>query len=367
MVNKSLRYFLFPQTVLSERDFCLFSYLVPELHMLQILRPPAIPEWGTRQFSDWSAITDQGMIGAVRDSLRSYQDFAAIHGEETGLASISHEHIAGAYSESRLQIQTDLRKKETPAAELSRAMLTEASVFLEMARDLDEREIELETGIAQVDRLESEFREILGISSEEDLKDVVETVTPPLFPETSLSYLLGKRMACWLRLVHSRTLDGQPVLVTNSEEVVEEAVESLSKWLKVQGRAPHVERHSLCRIPGPVATRLQSSPSSESERPPLLAQDAPVHLLQVLSEAPADRPFHDDLERARKACAEWLSSLGALPGSDEAGDLELSVVGFAGVTVADLWKCLDRSWPHMIEEAPPQGTEGLLFLVLGKR
>ena len=167
MINKSLRYFLFPQTVLSERDFCLFSYLVPELHMLQILRPPAIPEWGTRQFSDWPAITDQGMIEAVRGSLRSYQDFAAIHGEETGLASISHEHIAGEYSESRLQIQTDLRKKETPAAELSRAMLTEASVFLEMARDLDEREIELETGIALVDRLESEFREILGISSDQ--------------------------------------------------------------------------------------------------------------------------------------------------------------------------------------------------------
>ncbi len=367
MINKPFRYLLFPQTVLSDRDFCLFSYLVPELHMLQILRPSAIPEWGTRQFSDWPAITDQGMIEAVRGSLRSYQDFAAIHGEETGLASISHEHIAGEYSESRLQIQTDLRKKEPPAAELSRAMLTEASVFLEMARDLDEREIELETGIAQVDRLESEFREILGISSEEDPKDVVETVTPPLFPETSLSYLLGKRMACWLRLLCWRTLDGQPVMVTNSEEVVEEALESLSKCLKVQGREFHVERHSLCRIPGPVATRLQSFPSTESERPPLLARDAPAHLLQVLSEGPAGTPFHDHLERARNACAEWLSGLGNLPGSEESDHLELSIVGFAGVTVADLWKCLDRGWPHMIGEAPPRGTEDLLFLVLAKR
>ncbi|NTV43175.1 MAG: hypothetical protein HGA63_07730, partial [Syntrophobacteraceae bacterium] len=119
--------------------------------------------------------------------------------------------------------------------------------------------------------------------------------------------------------------------------------------------------------PGPVATRLQSTPLSQAERLPLLAQDAPVHLLQAVSEAPAGTPFHDHLERARNASVEWLSSLGALPGSDEAGDLELSVVGFAGVTVADLWKCLDRSWPHMIEEAPPRGTEGLLFLVLGKR
>lgn len=368
MINQRLRYFLFPQTVLSEKGFRFFSYLFPELHLLQILHPPIIPEWATRHFSGWPAITDQRLHDAVRGTLNAFREFAAIHGEESGIASISHEYIAGEYAESRFQIQANLREKHPPTEEATQEAPTEASVFLEMARDLDEREMELETGIAQVDRLESEFREILGISSEEELEDVVETVTPPLFTDRNLSYRLPKRMAFWLRLLHySRSLDELPVLVVNSNEVVEEAQESLSKWLSLQGKDLHLERHVLCQIPAPLVQRLRNDPLVESAGPPLMARDAIVRLLLGLSEAPTDRLHQDDIDATSVACAKWLSDLQSGSSGDESDTLELSLVTFGGATVTDLWISLDRDGHQKMQWAEPGSPEpSLLMVVAGK-
>lgn len=365
MVDQRLRYFLFPQTVLSEKDFRFFSYLFPELHLLQILRPPAVPEWGTRQFSGWPAITDHELLDAIRGTLEAFREFAALHGEGSGLASISHEYIAAEYSESRFQIGADLRKKHPATSEVPLEVPMEASLFLEMARDLDEREMEMETGIAQVDRLESEFREILGIASEEELEDVVETVTPPLVAESDISYGLPKRMAFWLRLLHySKSVGGSPVLVVNSSEVIEEALESLSRWLSLQGKELHPERHVLCRVPVPLVQRLRNGPPVESAGPPLMARDGIVRLLPGRSETPADPLHQSHMDAAEKACAEWLSDLGVGSGGDASDDLELFLVNFRGATATDLWKSLDRDGHQRMQWTESGHPEPLMFAVV---
>ncbi len=368
MTNRGFHFFLFPQSVLSEGEFRFFSYLFPELHLLQVLRPPTFPEWGSRQFSGWPAIRDQELLDAIRGSLEAFREFAAIHGEESSLASISHEYIAGEYSESRFQIQANLREKAPPMDVTAQAMPMEACVFLEMARDLDEREMELETGIAQVDRLESEFREILGISSEEELEDVLETVTPPLFSDRNLSYRLANRMAFWLRLfLCSKSLDEPPVLVSTSNEVVEEAVESLAKWLSLNGKALHFERHVLCQIPGPVVQRLRNGPTVTFTGLPLMEREAVVHLLLSLYEAPANRLHQGLVDAAGKACAEWLIDLGVGSGNDDSADLELSIVTFGGATVTDLWASLDRDGHQKTHRSAPESREPLMFMVAARK
>ncbi len=108
----------------------------------------------------------------------------------------------------------------------SEKALLEAAIFLEMARDLEEKEIELEAGFNQISSLEGAFREVLGISDEEELADAIETLSPPLRSEKAyLSFMLPKRIESWLRLFSNNLPEACPTLVTTSEQVLEELFE----------------------------------------------------------------------------------------------------------------------------------------------
>lgn len=249
MAGDSPRFMLFPHTVLSDREYRHLSLLLPGLSVLQILRPPAAPAWLSQMLVGWPVVTEEEKIKTIRLALKGFQEFATVHGDESALASLSLDQISRASSESRLRIQSELKRKDAEVVNERETLLLEAAVFLEMARDLDEKEIEVEAGLSRMDSLEGEFREILGISEDARLEDTLETMSPPLRADkTGLSYMLPKRIESWFRLLSNAMPPALPVLVT-TEPVLEELIE----WFRTKGGAtgimPEPKRIPLAAIP----------------------------------------------------------------------------------------------------------------------
>lgn len=361
---EALRYFLFPQTILSERDFRFLSHILPALSLLQALRAPVLPKWGRHTFAAWPAITDHELLNAVQASYRAYQNYAALHGEESGLAAISHEAAAGDYAESRFRIQGMLRGREASATADATTMLVEAAVFLEMARDLDEREIELENGIAEVDHLEHEFREILGISSEEELKDVIETVTPPLVSAGGPAFRLARRMAFWLRLFHARQAADLPILVTTSVEVLEEAVESISREFAQQHREFNILQGEECDIPVPASSELRDSPGPKDSNAVSGSFFTFSQALADFLEGPRDASAREKLTAAWASLMKEVSAGGesAPPASQKLRKLSWALL--EGAAVGDLWKSMDHNGVGTLAAILSPRSAPLFFLIV---
>jgi hypothetical protein len=245
-----MSFMVFPYTLLSEKEYLQLSLLLPELSILQVLRPPAVPEWLPQMFTGWPAVTGQDQLETIRLCLKGYQEFATVHGESSVLASLSLDQIARDFSESRLQIQSELKKSPAKAPDDGEIQVLEAAIFLEMARDLDEKDLEVETGLARIASLEGEFREILGISEDEVEDDVMESLSPPLRAgQTNHSFMLPKRIESWFRLLFNHMPSACPVLVTTTNRAIEELFEGLRGKEGPAGNMPEPTRIPLGVIP----------------------------------------------------------------------------------------------------------------------
>ena len=250
MALGAMQYILFPYTILSEMEYRHLSILLPRLSVLQAIRPPVIPAWLQEMVTGWPAIMEQERIENIKLCLKGYQEFATVHGENSALSSISLDQISRDFAESRFRIQTRLKKDDPDESGTSESALPEAAIFLEMARDLDEKEMEVEAGFTQIGDLEGEFRQILGISDDEELADTIETLVPPLRAEKAyLSFMLPKRIQSWFRLLSNRMPVACPTLVTTSELVVEELFEPLRAEYDRAGRTLQLSRIPLGSIP----------------------------------------------------------------------------------------------------------------------
>ena len=245
-----MQYLLFPYTVLSEAEYRHLSILLPRLSVLQVVRPPMVPDWLREMVAGWPVIVEQRQIEAIKLCLKGYREFASVHGQSSALSSISLDQISRDFAESRFRIQTQLKKDHSDESRASESALMEAAIFLEMARDLDEKEMEVEASFEDLDSLEGEFREILGISDDEELAETMETMVPTLRAEKAyLSFMLLKRIQSWLRLFYNRLPEAPPALVTTLEQVVEEILEPLRLKCDRSGKALQLSRISLGSIP----------------------------------------------------------------------------------------------------------------------
>ena len=227
MAGHSPKFMLFPHMVLSDKQYRHLSLLLPELSILQVFRPMAVPDWLSPMVMGWPAITDQKSLETIRLALKGFQEFASVHGDNSALASLGLDQISRAFSESRFRIQTELKGQDAAAVDERERPLLEAAVFLEMARDLDEREIDVEAGLSRMDRLEGEFREILGIAEDEELEDTLEAMDVLVRSDkTGFSHMLPKRIESWFRLLSNEVPPTLPILVTT-----EAGLEELVEWL----------------------------------------------------------------------------------------------------------------------------------------
>ncbi len=233
METGQVSYFLFPGSTVPERNLRNFFIFLPGLSILEITRPASFPNWCRDRFTGLPVIRDSQFLAQTKSCIQGYRAAAEVHGGGGGtlgyLAHLMDE------AETRLKIQEQLRGKCPTEPDAAQIEILRSAVFLEIARELDEREFELESGYARVGALEKEFRQILGIE-DEDLQEVPASNEPPLAAEGSApSYMLAARVENWFRLFSTQPLNSWPVFVASPVEAVEESLDSTRRHLDLTG------------------------------------------------------------------------------------------------------------------------------------
>ncbi|MFP5211912.1 MAG: hypothetical protein ACLGPL_00895, partial [Acidobacteriota bacterium] len=132
------RHILFPHMVIREGDYRHLGLLLPRLFILEAVRPPILPEWAGERFSPWPAIGDEGLRERIGQILQGYREMAAIHGEGAAMAAMMERWMEDL-RESRLSIQSTIRGRKADELDERQKAIVEAALFLEMARDFDEK------------------------------------------------------------------------------------------------------------------------------------------------------------------------------------------------------------------------------------
>lgn len=340
----TFEYFLFPHTVLAERDYRHLALLIPHLHVLQLSRQLLVPEWGSEFFSAKKTISEE-QGNQVRILLKQYKSFADLVGNGTVLASLSYSSGETNWRESRFRIQSAIkgRSEQQDLSETEVATL-EAALFLEMARDLDQQGMELENDVARARSLESEFRKIVGITSEDEWEEPLEIGDSPLAPEKGyLNFMLEKRMAFWLRLFSSERAQKFPVLVTVVPEVVEEIIDRL---MSVAGSI--VESSSE-----PVRIPLISIPSlNHLSNEQFLAlidnlkvagtQQVYWQSLENVLQNPKDSTFVEEFNQSASQLQTQLADYCMGEEILKQGTADLTLTLIPNLSMKDLWRKLDK-------------------------
>ncbi len=355
--NPSIRFLLFPYTVLSEKQFRHASLLLPRLNLLHILRPSSVPEWGAAQFKNEPAISDGELLGKIDAYLKGFREMAAIQGAGGVLAAMAAEWKRPEVHESRFRIQSHLRGSAPQLPDPEELLLLEAAVFLELAADLDVREMDLEADLSGIGKLEDSFREILGYVDEEELKEFHELAAPPLpVDQGYLSYMLARRMGAWYRLYTAGTASSEPSApVTMNAEVVEELADSIRSDWAHEGQDIRISRRTLASIP--ALSDLSAEAFLELRRE-LFEPGSPLdsfhrEVERAVARMETSPESGGEMENAARALRDFLEDYcdraGAprQPGSRRA---HLTLVGFDNSTHADFWKRLDSLGFELWEE-----------------
>ena len=246
-------FILFPHTTLSEAQLRRFSILLPHLSMLQTLRPAPIPEWAEGQFESIPAFAKEEMFKRVEAYRKGVQDMAAIQGTGGMLAALANEWEKPEGGESRFSIQSTLKGMESERADPEETLLIEAAVFLELAKDLDEQEMELEADGKRLERLEDEFRSILGAVDEEEMAELRDVASYAITSDkTSISFMLRKRMAQWLRLLAGMEPKESVVLTAVTREALDELLEAIRSRSGQESGEWKITETALAAIPDPA-------------------------------------------------------------------------------------------------------------------
>ena len=364
MLYDSVRFLLFPHMTLSEGHFRSLSLLIPQLTLLRILREPTLPRWSRDRVLGCSSGLGEARLDQVRHSLKNFQDFSALHEEHSLMASLSREALLRETSESRFVIQSMLREKGADAPDSGEKLLLEAALFLEMALDLDEKEKDLESDLAQAEGLESEFRDILGIGSGEELDEDLEPMSAPLLPDRGhLAFMLGQRMASWLRLYPGcHDPKSQPVFVSVIADVLDELIDRLLAHRERTGRSIQVEAAPLGSLPNlsRVPAELWRNANRKIQEEGLLTE-----LWSRLHEVIL---YPRDASRL-KACQEEIMVVdgllrdlcpeGVLGERDQIG---LTLTCLPDVSYAELWPCLDKDGYAAVKDTFPMPDCSCVFL-----
>jgi hypothetical protein len=220
-------YFLFPHMTLTEDDLRNFSIFLPNLNILEIIRPAVIPEWLQDRFHGHPVIREDDFSARIDSCVKGYHAFAEVHGGRGGILAFLSQTREDT-SETRLRIQEELRGKGLSHPDEAYRKIFQAAVFLEIARELDEKELELEGSYVELNALEREFRGILGIAGEDEADAAEATLSPPLVPDRAGSlFMLPTRIESWFHLFFTHPVESVPVFVANHPDVLSETFEMI--------------------------------------------------------------------------------------------------------------------------------------------
>ena len=252
-MTDSLDYLLFPHMTLSSNTLENLCVFLPHLNILEIISRAAIPEWAKERVYGRTGLDKGELFSLIRASLEGYRDFAKVHGGPGGVLGYIKQAL-DEIDEPRYRIQEELRGNLPPGKDKEEREIVQASIFLEMARELDEKELEIVAGYDRVNAIEQEFRDILGIEDGES--ETVETdLLSDLVPdENGLLYMLAKRIESWFRVLSSRPLESLPVLVAGFPEVAAEAFDIVGTECEREGKDFSTAAYTLGPVPWPVGS-----------------------------------------------------------------------------------------------------------------
>ncbi|MEJ5301350.1 MAG: hypothetical protein WHS38_10215 [Thermodesulforhabdaceae bacterium] len=205
MAKKTLleQVFLFPFSHLPDSYYRFLELTLPSMQVLGFIRPPYCPPWDKGMISVHSLSLDQHKMDLLHNIYKGYQEFARIHGEKHILETISLAKVEEELAETRTRLRSALKGYETGSSDPGWNFIVESIIFLELARDLDEKDIEVDNDLFKVKDLEDQFRASLGLESDEDFEDVEEAVriaAEELPRRSYFGYLTRMRTVQWLRM-----------------------------------------------------------------------------------------------------------------------------------------------------------------------
>lgn len=249
---ETLNYFLLPHMTLSEAYFRNLLTFLPRLNVLEIVRKALIPEWAPGRISGWPVRHDDDLLSKVGASIEAHRAFAQVHGGPGGILGF----LSGTFEEidqNRFRIQEELRGKITPEMSSAQKGIFQAALFLEIACERDQKELEVESGYTRLSAMEQEFREILGIGDDE-FEQAQANLTQALTPDVNgLLYMLSKRIESWFRIFSLSSPsppETVPIFVTCFPEVIEEVMEMVRTACERNERKFSEVSYKLGSVPG---------------------------------------------------------------------------------------------------------------------
>ena len=247
--TETLNYFLYPHMTLSDDDLRTLCIFLPRLNVLEIARRASIPQWAQERLSAWPVLRGDDLAARIDSCLQGYRNFAQVHGGPGGILGFLSA-VFGEEDEPRYSIQEELRGKYPKDMDPVQKETVQAALFLEIAREFDEKELEIESGYAHLSAIEQEFRDIVGIE-EEDSQSAEAHLAPALAHDPSgLLYMLPRRIESWFRMFSLQPPEGMPVFVGCLPEVIEETLEMIRAGCEHNGKEFSAATYSLGSIPG---------------------------------------------------------------------------------------------------------------------
>jgi hypothetical protein len=344
VTDSPFEYFLFPHTIVFKRELRPFFLLLPRMSVFQVLKPPDLPSPVEDRFRAYPVLSDAEEKARVESYLKGYRDYAGLHRGEGFRELLGQERMnEDPLEESRFRIQSILKGKKPSEENMVPWLRLEAAVFLELARDLDEKEREVALDFSRASRLEENFQKALGIGTEEELKEVWNTTDTTEQPEHAhFSVMLPRRMMSWYRLFASQPPQGIPVAVAAVPDVAEELLDPV-----------RTERERKNQSFEPLERRLMTFPSLEAlsdedfqalcER--LLSEDLLSsywdRLAQVIH-APESHSTAEALEKEASQMSEQISTFCSERGNLSQKAVQLKLLCLDEDLHLRLWTKLDR-------------------------
>ncbi|MGC9196224.1 MAG: hypothetical protein ACP5IL_12330 [Syntrophobacteraceae bacterium] len=249
--NDSLKYLLFPHLTLFPNAAENLSLFLPRLGVLEILSPALVPQWAKNWLFPHPVINDSEMASLIGAGLAAYREFATVHEGPGGILGFIKQSMEESEA-PRYRIQEQLRGKSPFSREGEKNEILQASLLLEMARELDDRQLEIAAGFERSNTIEQEFRDILGIEDEESQLVATNLSSALVADENSLLYMLEKRIQSWFKVMSAAPAPNRPVFVSGFPEVAEDILDRIAAGCARNGQDFTTDSFELGPVPWPA-------------------------------------------------------------------------------------------------------------------
>ncbi len=243
--------FIFPYTILPESFYRFIALALPAVKILRVMRPAYTPIWNSGEFEEYPVFQDQEMIKKIQEIYRGYQEYAKIHGEKHLLETLSLAKEDPFWEESKFHLRTMIKYRDQSEPTDETIANIEAAIIIELARDLDKKDIELDADLLRIDSLENKFREALGLDDEtvSELDEPMKITAESLPRRSYFGYLTKKRISSWLRLFLNSPTSFAPFLLCITEDIVEEIFDPIRTKIEKEGHDWIMKQFNIISIP----------------------------------------------------------------------------------------------------------------------